>query len=92
MRLGMPTPCTSPEPFETSTAFRREIGGIKIKFSCPIRFPIGQTLAMTDKQKRFSSMSEENRFLVNSVLGFWFGVRFRFHAFQYCLIAARAVP
>ena len=37
-------------------------------------------------------MSEENRFLINSVLGFWFGVRFQFHAFQYCLIAARAVP
>ena len=37
-------------------------------------------------------MSEENRFLINSVLGFWFGVRFRFHAFQYRLIAARAVP
>ena len=49
---------TSPEPFEISTAFRREIGGIKIKFSCPIRFPIGQTLAMTDKPVKAMDLTQ----------------------------------
>ena len=49
MRLDMPTPCTSPEPSEISTAFRREIGGIRIKFSCLTHFLTGQTLAMTCK-------------------------------------------
>ena len=49
MRLDMPTPYTSPEPFETSMAFRRESGEIKIKFSYPTHFLTGQTLAMTCK-------------------------------------------